>query len=175
MSLTPALWCVQSESRGAGGADGGDSGDPDAAPTLPTRPKAQLAAASRTMLNQFVDELRGEAKVDLSGKNLMDEGVAFVAEGLAYNQTCRSARFASNGVGPAACYQLAEVLKVRIPRPHSCRPPPRCASSAPRVRLRSQRSALLSPEMAMYWWLNVWCVSASPPVAGIRRRQSGGG
>ena len=101
---------------------GGAGGDPDAAPVIPDRPRAQLAAASRTMLNQFVDELRAEPKVDLSGKNLMDEGVAFVAEGLAYNQTCRSARFASNGIGSAACFQLAEVLKV--PAPISSPSPP---------------------------------------------------
>lgn len=100
--------CMQTESGGGAAAES----DADAAPALPHRPKAQLAAASRTMLNQFVDELRAEEKVDLSGKNLMDEGVAFVAEGLAYNQTCKSARFSSNAMAAAACFQLAEVLRV---------------------------------------------------------------
>jgi Ran GTPase-activating protein (RanGAP) involved in mRNA processing and transport len=65
------------------------------------------------MLNQFIDELRSEKTVDLSGKNLMDEGVEYVVEGLAYNQTCTRVRLGSNGMGVRASQQLAEVLKVR--------------------------------------------------------------
>lgn len=80
----------------------------------PTKNRSKLAAEARTMLNQFVDQLRSETEVDLSGKNLMDEGVEFVAEGLAYNNRCRVVHFGSNAVGQRACAQVAEVLKARL-------------------------------------------------------------
>lgn len=72
-----------------------------------------MAAQSRTMLSALIDELRGSPSVDLSGKNLLDEGVEYVAEGLAYNQVCKVAKLSSNAAGVKACYQLGEVLKVR--------------------------------------------------------------
>lgn len=76
------------------------------------REKPQMAAQSRTMLSALIDELRGAPAVDLSGKNLLDEGVEYVAEGLAYNEVCKIARFGSNGAGLKACYQISEALKV---------------------------------------------------------------
>jgi hypothetical protein len=77
--------------------------------------KTQLAAEARTVLNQFVDELRSAQVVDLSGKNLMDDGVEFVVEGLAFNRTCKVVRLGSNAMGARASMQLAEVLKVWQP------------------------------------------------------------
>jgi hypothetical protein len=79
-----------------------------------TKNRSKLAAEARTMLNQFVDQMRSEPEVDLSGKNLMDEGVEFVAEGLAYNNRCRVVHFGSNAIGQRACLQIAEVLKARL-------------------------------------------------------------
>ena len=53
------------------------------------------------------------------GKNLQDEGVVYVVEGLAYNGKCRALWLGSNGIGRKACAQLAVMLRVRIS--HSCR------------------------------------------------------
>lgn len=76
------------------------------------RAKPQMAAQSRTMLSALIDELRGAPAVDLSGKNLLDEGVEYVAEGMAYNEVCKVVRLGSNAAGLKACYQLSEALKV---------------------------------------------------------------
>lgn len=78
------------------------------------RAKTQMAAQSRTMLAALIDELRGSPAVDLAGKNLLDEGVEYVAEGLAYNDVCKVVRFGSNAAAQKACYQLGEALKVSL-------------------------------------------------------------
>lgn len=45
----------------------------------------QLQRESQARLNGFVDELRGNAGVDLSAKNLGEEGTQYISEGLAFN------------------------------------------------------------------------------------------
>lgn len=45
----------------------------------------QLQRESAARLNGFIDELRSGGKVDLSAKNLGEEGTAYIAEGLAFN------------------------------------------------------------------------------------------
>jgi len=45
----------------------------------------QLQRESAQRLNGFMDELRGGGKVDLSAKNLGEEGCAYVVEALAFN------------------------------------------------------------------------------------------
>lgn len=85
------------------------------------RAKPQMAAQSRTMLSALIDELRGAPAVDLSGKNLLDEGAEYIAEGLAYNEICKVVRLGSNAVAEKACYQLSEALKVLLPHTlHYC-------------------------------------------------------
>ena len=51
----------------------------------------QLQRDSAARLNGFIDELRSGGKVDLSAKNLGEEGTAYIAEGLAFND-----RFVAN-------------------------------------------------------------------------------
>lgn len=48
----------------------------------------QLQRESQARLNGFVDELRGNAGVDLSAKNLGEEGTQYISEGLAFNDKC---------------------------------------------------------------------------------------
>ena len=48
----------------------------------------QLQRESQARLNGFVDELRGSAGVDLSAKNLGEEGTQYISEGLAFNDRC---------------------------------------------------------------------------------------
>lgn len=45
----------------------------------------QLQRESAARLNGFIDELRAGGKVDLSAKNLGEEGTAYIAEALAFN------------------------------------------------------------------------------------------
>ena len=92
------------------------------------RNKKQLAAEARTMLNQLVDLFRTEANVDVSGQNLMDDGVAYIVEGLAFNKTCKVAKLSSNGAGAAAAAQIATVLQVCCASRRACS---RCEHRAP--------------------------------------------
>lgn len=48
----------------------------------------QLARESQQRLNGFMDQLRSSAAVDLSAKNLGDEGTQYVVEALAFNDRC---------------------------------------------------------------------------------------
>ncbi len=45
----------------------------------------QLAKESQQRLNGFMDQLRGSVAVDLSAKNLGEEGTQYVSEALAFN------------------------------------------------------------------------------------------
>ncbi|KAF8055831.1 EGY2 [Scenedesmus sp. PABB004] len=70
--------------------------------------RLQRQAAAR--LNELSSLLQNSAAADLSGKNLGDEGGAYVIESLAFNTSCASADFSNNGLGPLGAAQLAEVL-----------------------------------------------------------------
>ena len=48
----------------------------------------QLARESQQRLNGFMEQLRSSAAVDLSAKNLGDEGTQYVVEALAFNDRC---------------------------------------------------------------------------------------
>jgi hypothetical protein len=72
----------------------------------------QLQRESAARLNGFIDELRSGGKVDLSAKNLGEEGTAYIAEGLAFND--RFVADANETVlhpGPVT----TAVLNVRLP------------------------------------------------------------
>lgn len=51
----------------------------------------QLQRESQARLNSFVEELRNSAGVDLSAKNLGEEGTQYISEGLAFNDKCAAA------------------------------------------------------------------------------------
>ncbi|PNH05886.1 Amidase 1 [Tetrabaena socialis] len=59
--------------------------------------KLQKDAQGR--LNEMCDQLRSVTSVDLSAKNLGDEGTAYVVEALAFNTHCRALDLSKNGVG----------------------------------------------------------------------------
>ena len=46
---------------------------------------AKLQKESTARLDSYMDELRGDEKANLSAKNLGEEGTAYIAEGLAFN------------------------------------------------------------------------------------------
>ena len=74
--------------------------------------KKKLAEASRNALNSFIDLIRMNQTVDLSGKNLMEEGTAYISEGLAYNSVCKTLKLGSNGIGSVAAARIADSLQV---------------------------------------------------------------
>ena len=78
------------------------------------REGAQLQKESAQRLQGFMDELRGGGPVDLSAKNLGEEGCAFVVEALAFND-----RWAlpSRGVVPPPRFPTAADAPHGTPRP----------------------------------------------------------
>ena len=48
----------------------------------------KLQKESTERLNGFMEELRNDVSAELSAKNLGDEGCAYIAEGLAFNDRC---------------------------------------------------------------------------------------
>uniref|UniRef100_M1B9P4 Chloroplast envelope protein 1 n=1 Tax=Solanum tuberosum TaxID=4113 RepID=M1B9P4_SOLTU len=59
---------------------------------------AKIERESKLRLNDFAKELRSFSIVDMSGRNFGDEGLFFLAESLAYNQTAEEVNFAANGI-----------------------------------------------------------------------------
>ncbi|KAK4358196.1 hypothetical protein RND71_023806 [Anisodus tanguticus] len=59
---------------------------------------AKIERESKLKLNDFAKELRSFSIVDMSGRNFGDEGLFFLAESLAYNQTAEEVNFAANGI-----------------------------------------------------------------------------
>ncbi len=50
----------------------------------------QLQREATQRLNEFMGQIRNQSSVDLSAKNLGEEGCAYVAEALAFNDRCSS-------------------------------------------------------------------------------------
>ena len=48
----------------------------------------QLQRESQVRLSGFIDDLRSSGGVDLSAKNLGEEGTQYISEGLAFNDRC---------------------------------------------------------------------------------------
>ncbi|KAH6770736.1 RNI-like superfamily protein [Perilla frutescens var. hirtella] len=59
---------------------------------------AKIERESKLRLNDFAKELRAFSSIDMSGRNFGDEGLFFLAESLAYNQTAEEVSFAANGI-----------------------------------------------------------------------------
>jgi hypothetical protein len=70
--------------------------------------RLQREAAAR--LNDFSSQLQNDVNVDLSAKNLGDEGTAYVVEALAFNSSCRAVNLSNNGIKTVGTAQLCEVL-----------------------------------------------------------------
>lgn len=71
----------------------------------------QLAKESQQRLADFMSRLRNQTTVDLSAKNLGDEGFAYIVDSLSFNERCAAADFSKNGIGSAGAGQLAQALE----------------------------------------------------------------
>lgn len=58
----------------------------------------QLQREATQRLNEFMGQIRNQSSVDLSAKNLGEEGCAYVAEALAFNDRCSSQSDASRDI-----------------------------------------------------------------------------
>ena len=58
----------------------------------------QLQREATQRLNEFMGQIRNQSSVDLSAKNLGEEGCAYVAEALAFNDRCSSHSNASQDI-----------------------------------------------------------------------------
>ncbi|GLI67888.1 hypothetical protein VaNZ11_012165 [Volvox africanus] len=71
----------------------------------------RLQRDAQARLNEMCEQLRALPSVDLSAKNLGDEGTAYVVEALAFNTSCRALDLSKNGIsGGLGAAALAQVL-----------------------------------------------------------------
>ncbi|KAL3654123.1 hypothetical protein CASFOL_003804 [Castilleja foliolosa] len=75
---------------------------------------AKIERESKLRLNDFAKELRSFPIVDMSGRNFGDEGLFFLAESLAYNQTAEEVSFAANGITADGVKAFDGVLQSNI-------------------------------------------------------------
>lgn len=75
---------------------------------------AKVERESRQRLNELAKELRAFRSVDMSGINFGDEGLFFLAESLAYNQTAEEVNFAANGITATGLKAFDGVLQSNI-------------------------------------------------------------
>ncbi|CAK7332779.1 unnamed protein product [Dovyalis caffra] len=75
---------------------------------------AKVDWESKQKLNEFAKQLRSFRSVDMSGCNFGDEGLFFLAESLAYNQTLEEVSFAANGITAEGTKAFDSVLQSNI-------------------------------------------------------------
>ncbi|XP_062111809.1 uncharacterized protein LOC133823200 isoform X2 [Humulus lupulus] len=75
---------------------------------------AKIDRESKQKLNDFAKELRAFSVVDMSGCNFGDEGLVFLAERFAYNQTLEGVSFAGNGITVAGLKAFDGILQSNI-------------------------------------------------------------
>ncbi|KAK4382940.1 hypothetical protein Sango_2725400 [Sesamum angolense] len=75
---------------------------------------AKIERESKLRLNDFAKELRSFQSVDMSGRNFGDEGLFFLAESLAYNQTAEEVNFAANGITTEGIKAFDGVLQSNV-------------------------------------------------------------
>ncbi|CAN4094782.1 unnamed protein product [Withania somnifera] len=75
---------------------------------------AKIERESKLRLNDFAKELRSFSIVDMSGRNFGDEGLFFLAESLAYNQTAEEVNFAANGITAVGVKAFDGILQSNI-------------------------------------------------------------
>lgn len=78
---------------------------------LLSRLGAKIERQSKQKLNEFARELRSFSSIDMSGRNFGDEGLFFLAESLAFNQTAEEVSFAANGITAAGLKAFDGVLQ----------------------------------------------------------------
>ncbi|GMN41686.1 hypothetical protein TIFTF001_010907 [Ficus carica] len=75
---------------------------------------AKIDRESKERLNEFAKELRAFSVVDMTGCNFGDEGLVFLAERLAYNQTLEGVSFAGNGITATGLKAFDGILQSNI-------------------------------------------------------------
>ncbi|CAI9092831.1 OLC1v1028171C1 [Oldenlandia corymbosa var. corymbosa] len=75
---------------------------------------AKAERESRQRLNEFAKELRLFQSVDMSGRGFGNEGLYFLAESLAYNQTAEEVNFAANGITAEGIKAFDGVLQSNV-------------------------------------------------------------
>lgn len=71
----------------------------------------KLAREHQARLQDFIAQIRNQSSVDLSGKNLGDQGFAFIIDSLAFNDRALAVDFSKNGITQDGIKQLATVLQ----------------------------------------------------------------
>jgi NLR family CARD domain-containing protein 3 len=71
----------------------------------------KLAREHQARLQDFIAQIRNQSSVDLSGKNLGDQGFAFIIDSLAFNDRALAVDFSKNGITHDGIKQLATVLQ----------------------------------------------------------------
>ncbi|KAH0462089.1 hypothetical protein IEQ34_009664 [Dendrobium chrysotoxum] len=71
----------------------------------------KMARDSKQKLNEFMKELKTFRSVDLSGHNFGDDGLFFLAESLAFNQSAEDVDFSGNGITAAGLKAFDGVLQ----------------------------------------------------------------
>ncbi|KAF2302465.1 hypothetical protein GH714_036444 [Hevea brasiliensis] len=74
----------------------------------------KIGRESKQKPNEFAKEIRSFSIVDMSGCNFGDEGLFFLAESLAYNQTLEEVSFAANGITAEGMRAFDRVLQSNI-------------------------------------------------------------
>ena len=72
---------------------------------------ANVRRSTRSQLRSVMSELRSQEAVSLSGRNMGDEGCAYVADALALNDVCKAVDFTSNAMGVLGATQLTVALE----------------------------------------------------------------
>lgn len=75
---------------------------------------AKVERESHLRLNDFSRELRSFSSVDMSGRNFGDEGLLYLAESLAYNQTAEEVNFSANGITSKGLKAFDGVLQSNV-------------------------------------------------------------
>ena len=71
----------------------------------------QISGEFKRMLREMMGDLRRYSTVDLHGRNLGDEGAAYISEALAFNDTATCVDFGANGIGEVGIVAICEALK----------------------------------------------------------------
>eukprot|EP00897_Mesotaenium_endlicherianum_P008917 jgi/Mesen1/8053/ME000043S07437 len=118
---SPAATAAAAASGGGGGGTGfkfpSFGGNKDESQMSKAVKERKWRSESKARLKAFANELRGFANVDMSGRNLGDEGFKYLTEALSFNNTLVVVDFSSNGIGAegvqalSGAKALAELLK----------------------------------------------------------------
>ncbi len=71
----------------------------------------QISGEFKRVLRDMMGDLRRYSTVDLHGRNLGNEGAAYVSEALAFNDNATCVDFSANGIGDVGVVAICEALK----------------------------------------------------------------